>query len=331
LLTKRLALDIGSSRSRLFLEGKGLLADIPSVVALDEETNRILAVGEPAKKLLGRNSENIKIIFPVENGAVVDFKGTEAIISHLFHLTLGRFLFFRPEVLLSCPISTTQVERRTLIDATLSAGAKSAHLVEQPLCAALGAHIPISDSTGSMVINLGAGTIECVIISNGGIISKSFVKFGFSKIDKIISSYILKKRNLTIGLGTTELIKHQLSCAMPEGTNVQTFLEVNGQDIATNMPKSIKVTEEEIVPCVSKISQEIISCTRKVFENTPPELSADIIDKGIMLTGGGAKLKMLNKLIMQSCGLACHVAEHPDKCTVLGLGEILSNPDIFKL
>jgi rod shape-determining protein MreB len=313
------------------MEGKGLLADIPSVVAMDEETNRILAIGDSAKKMLGRNPENVKIIFPVENGAVVDFKGAEAIIAHLFHQTLGRFLFFRPEVLLSSPISTTQVERRTLIDAALSAGAKTAHLVEQPLSAAIGARIPIQDPTGSMILNLGAGGIECIIVSSGGIISESFVKFGFSKVDKIISSYILKRRNITIGLTTAELIKHTLACALPEGASSQKFLEVSGQDTATNMPRTIKVTEEEIAPCVSKISQEIISCTRKVFENTPPELSADVIEKGIMLTGGGAKLKMLNKLIVQSSGLACHIAEHPDKCTVLGLGEILANSDLVKL
>jgi rod shape-determining protein MreB and related proteins len=182
-----------------------------------------------------------------------------------------------------------------------------------------------------MIINLGAGTIECIIVSSGGIISQSFVKFGFSRIDKIISSYILKKRNVTIGANSAEIIKHSLTCALPEGTSSQKFLEINGQDNATNMPRSIKVTEEEIAPSVSKICQEIISCTRKVFENTLPELSADVIDKGIMLTGGGAKLKMLNKLIMQSCGLACHIAENTDKCTILGLGEILKNPDLIKL
>lgn len=223
-------------------------------------------------------------------------------------------------MLLSIPLSTTEVERRTLIDAALSAGAKSAYLIEQPLAASVGAGLPINDPTGAMVLNIGAGTIECVITSSGGIISSSFVKSGLSKVDKIIMAYLHKKRSIIIGENTAELIKH----------NQNASVEVSGQDTATAMPKTVIMTEDEILSCTTKISQEIISCTRKVFENTPPELSADIIDKGIMLTGGGAKLKFLNKLIMQSSGLACHIAQNPDKCTVLGLGEILSNPEVFK-
>lgn len=330
MLNKRLAIDIGSSFSRLFTEEKGLILEIPSIVAIHEETEKIVAVGEQAKKLVGRELPGIKAVSPIENGAVSNFKGAEAIFSELFRLSLGKFIFFRPEVIMSIPLSTTQVERRTLIDAAIQAGAKQAYLVEQPLAAAIGAKIPVSSTTGNLVLYLGAGVVECAVISSGTIVASSWQKGGMKKIDKQIGNYIAKKKNLIVGKNTLEKLKENLAFATPSEKNLGLSLEINGKDMATQMPKTIKITDEEISSSVVKFSQEIVSCIKKVFENTPAELSADIIEKGIMLIGGGAKLKNLNKLIIQSTGLACHISINPDRCTILGLGEILKNPEVFK-
>lgn len=330
MLNKRLALDLGTSMSRIILEGHGIIADEPTVVAVSQKTNKVLAIGEQAKQMIGRSGDDILAIRPLENGAISDYHTTEILIAHLFRKALGSFFLFKPEVMIATPISTTQVEKRTLIDAAISAGARQAYLIEQPLAAAIGAKISLASPTGSMMVSIGAGCEEAIVISSGGIIASSSHKFGSEKIDKTIVLYLKKKHNLVIGENTAEKIKQKLVNATLENIVENEQMEVNGQDAASGMPKTIVIKEEEISLAVSKNTQEIITCIKKVFENTPPELSADIIDKGIMLSGGGSKLKNLNKLIMQATGLSCHVAQNPELCTVLGCSQALENLEEYE-
>ncbi len=323
MLNKRLGIDLGTSRTRIYLEGKGIVVDEPTVVAVNDVNGQILAIGERAKQMLGRTPIGVSALKPMVAGAVSDYHATESLISYFLHKILGPFLFIKPDVMISTPIGTTQVEKRALVDAALSAGAKTAYLIEQPIATAIGAKIPIADTTGCMVVTIGAGITEAAVISNGGIVASGSFKTGGDRIDKAISSYLRKKHNLAVGQNTAEKIKLELynRCAS---------MGVDGQDVVTSLPKTLNITFDEISVVVEKILQEIIICIKHVFETTPPELSADIINRGIIISGGTANLKNLNKLIMQATGVSCHVAQNSDTCTALGCGIVMENIEEFE-
>lgn len=330
MLHKRLGIDLGTSRSRVYLEGRGMVLDEPTVVAGDDATGAIIAIGEKARGMLGRTPVGISSLRPLENGAVCDYHATEAILAYFLRRVLGTFLFIKPEVMIATPIATTQVERRALVDAALAAGAKTCFLIEQPLAAAIGAKIPVASACGTMVINLGAGCCEAIVISGGGIVSSGSVKTGGEKLDKLITSYLMKKHNLKVGVVTAEKIKNKLLAALPETVAALPPMEVDGQDVVSSLPKTVLVTADEISSVGTKILQEIILCIKKVFENTLPELSADILNHGIVATGGLSAMRNLNKLIMQATGVACHVAPNPDTCCVLGCGIVMENLEDFE-
>jgi rod shape-determining protein MreB len=330
MLHKRLGIDLGTSRSRVYLEGRGIVLDEPTMVAADDATGNIIAIGEKAQALLGRTPSGISSLKPLENGAICDYHATEAILAYFLRRVLGTFLFIRPEVMISTPLGTTQVERRALVDAAFTAGAKTAYLIEQPLAAAIGAKIPVASAIGSMVINLGAGCSEGIVISAGGIVSSGSIKTGGGKLDKLITSYLMKKHNLKVGEVTAEKIKNKLVAAIPDTLGNTPPMEVDGQDVVSSLPRTVLVTTDEISPVATKILQEIILCIKKVFESTPPELSADILNHGIVATGGLSSMRNLNKLIMQATGVACHVAPNPDTCCALGCGIVMENVEEFE-
>lgn len=325
LLNKRIAIDLGTSNSRVYLAGKGLVFSCPTVCALRENDGRVVAIGEAAKKLLGRAPEGIAVIRPVENGAICDWEISEKIIEFFLNQILGAWRLFKPEVMLVAPAGITQVEKRALLDAAFSAGAKNVWVIDQPVAAAIGAKISLADPAGSLIVSLGGGCSEAAILSLGAIVSYDFSKTGGDKIDQTVANYLRKKHNVTIGINTAEKIKNTIGSALPTQEKNQELLDVNTKDALSGIPKTIHVDADEITDLISKNLQEIIGLIKHVFENAPSELSSDIADKGIVITGGLAKLKNLNKFIMQTTGLACHVAMTPDTSAIAGAGYIMEN------
>lgn len=329
MLNPRLALDIGTANSRLKLEEKKISLSVPSLVAVNEETDKVVAVGESAKIMMGRSGKNITFKKPIKNGVISSIKLTEVLIGSLIAKALGPVRFFKPDIMITVPAFSTQVERRAIADAAANF-ARKIYLIDQPLAAALGAKVPIEKPSGSLVVSLGAGICESAIISLGTIVNFYGIKTGGERIDQIIISYIQKKHNLTIDHDTAEKIKIDFALAEFSGKSEVRKIEVSGQDSLLSIPKSVTITDEEINNQISKFFQEIFLCVKKVFENSSPELSSDIINKGILITGGLAKLKNLNKLISQQTGIACFVAPKPEEAAINGASLAINNLEEFE-
>lgn len=325
---KKIGIDLGTTNTLVFVPNKGIVMNEPSVVAISVFDNEVLAVGADAKEMIGRTPDTIIASRPLKDGVIADYKVTEKMISYFIRKSLGKVHFFRPEVMVSVPAGITSTEKRAVVEATLSAGAKSAYVVKEPVLAAIGAGIPINESSGHMIVNIGGGTAEVAVISLGGIVSWASVRVAGNKIDGAISDYIKKKYGLAIGEQTAEDIKIVVGRAVNH--KKEEIYELKGRDLISGLPKTIKISSIEITEAIALPLKEIIKAIKQVFYQTPPELSADIIDKGIILSGGTALLKDLDEFISKQIGVATFVAPDPLLCVVKGTGIVLDNLDVYK-
>ena len=328
MFVKKIGIDLGTCNSLVFIPDKGIVLSEPSVVAVSLDENRILAVGQEAKEMTGRTPDTIRVYRPLKDGVIADFRVTQAMISYFIKKVIPRFQFFKPELMISIPAGVTSTERRAVIEAAIGAGAKQAFVAKEPILAAIGAGIPISSCSGNLIVDIGGGTSEVAVISLGGIVTASSVRAGGDKMDSAISDFIKKKYSLAIGEKTAEEIKIKIGTALPE--KGERFLDIRGRDLIAGLPKNIKISSNEVCEAISETLQEIIQAIKQVLRITPPELSADVMDKGMVLSGGGALLKNLDKLIARSTGVPCSVAEEPIFCVAKGTGVVLENLETYK-
>lgn len=327
-MTKQIAIDLGTANTVVWLGGKGIVLNEPTVVAISVEDNRVLAVGNEAKTMLGRTPGNIAVLKPLRDGVIADYEVTEAMLRYFVQKVCGRVWLFKPEVMICTPAGVTQVERRAVLDATLSAGARVAYLIDEPLAAAIGAKIPIAQASGNMVLDMGGGASEAAVISLGGVVVYKSVRVAGNKIDEAIVSYLRRKHNILIGEQTAEEVKIKIGSATP--LTKEEILEVKGRDSLLGLPKIINVTSTEISEAIKQPLSAIIAMVKEVLEETAPELSSDIIDKGVVMTGGTSLLRNFDKLLTQELGVSCHVTEDPLFCVVRGTGIALENINLYK-
>ncbi len=323
-LTPQIGIDLGTANVLVFVRGKGIVLNEPSVVAISTKDGRVKAVGKSAYDMLGRTPETIEVIKPMANGVIADYQVTEAMLQHFIGRARGRYFnLTKPEVMICIPAGVTSVERRAVRDAALKAHAREVHLIREPLAAALGAQLPIADSSGNLIVDIGGGTTEVAIISLYGIVVSNSIRVGGNKLDETITAYIKRKYNLMIGERTAEDIKMQIGSALP--LEKELTMEVRGRDQVAGLPRTIQVRSNEITEAISEPLDAIIGAVRTVLEQTPPELASDIVDKGMIMTGGGAQLRHINELLTQVTGVPCYVADKPLQCVALGTGIALEN------
>jgi len=327
-LAKRIAIDLGTANTLVWVANEGIVANEPTVVAIGLEDNRVLAVGNEAKEMLGRTPGNISALKPLREGVIADYEVTEAMLRYFIQKVCGRVWLFKPEVMICTPAGVTQVEKRAVLDATLSAGARVAYLIEEPLAAAIGAKIPIAQPSGNMILNMGGGTSEAAVISLGGVVIHKSVRVAGNRIDEAIASYLRRKHNIIVGEQTAEEIKLKVGTALPLPKDE--IMEVKGRDSLLGLPKMITVSGNEIREAIAPTLSLIINMVKEVLEETAPELTSDIIDKGIVMTGGTSLLRGFDKLLTSELGVSCHVAEDPLVCVVRGTGIALENIDLYK-
>lgn len=302
-LSKRIGIDLGTANSLVYLAGSGIVLNEPTVVAISTDDNKVLAVGNEAKEMLGRTPGNIMASRPMKDGVIADYVITEAMLRYFIDRVLGSMRFLKPEVMVCVPAGVTSVERRAVLDATLSAGAKTAYLIDEPLAAAIGANIPIANPSGNMIVDIGGGTAEAAVICLGGVVVHSSVRVGGNKIDEAIQNYIRKKFNLIIGERAAEEIKVRIGSAiLPKELEVKK-MEVRGRDSPTGLPRTIVLSTVEITEAISDPVRKIIGAVKGVLEQTPPELASDIIDKGIVMSGGTSMLTNLDRLMTDETGV----------------------------
>lgn len=324
----KIAIDLGTCNVLVFVPKKGIILQEPSVVAITESEKKILAVGEEAKLMIGRTPDTIRVYRPLKDGVIADYRATRAMLKYFIQKAQGRFNLFKPELIISVPVGSTSTERRAVIEAAINAGAKRAFVAKEPILAAIGAGIPISASQGNLVIDIGGGTSEIAVISLGGIVTASSIRVGGDKMDSAISNYIKKKYNLAVGTQSAEEIKIKIGTAMRQ--RKEDFFEVRGRDLVLGLPRNIKISSNELVEPLRMVLLEIVQAVKQVLRHTPPELSADIMDKGMILTGGGALLRNIDRLISQSTGVPCFVADESLFCVIKGLGVVLENLSTYK-
>lgn len=388
MFTKRIGIDLGTANSVVWLAGTGVVLNEPTVVAVTIDDGRVVAVGNEAKEMLGRTPGNIMATRPMRDGVIADYKLTEAMLRFFLDRVAGRNRIFRPEVMICVPTGVTQVERRAVLDATLSAGARVAYLIEEPLAAAIGAKIPIAQASGHMIVDIGGGSTECAVISLGGVVVHKSARVAGNKIDEAIAGYVKRQYNLLIGERMSENIKITLGDAVSDGRKkvaasppiaglgsfklsedpsvypisklrgqqkdddqaglapdtgggekiafkdekqvIVQSMEVRGRDVVTGLPRMIELTRSELTTAITPTLHQVIGAVKAVLENTPPELAADIIDKGIVMAGGTSLLRNLDRLMTQLTGVVCHVAEEPMLCVVRGTGVALENIELYK-
>jgi rod shape-determining protein MreB len=328
MIVRKIGIDLGTCNTVVFVPKRGVIFREPSVVAVSIPENKILAVGQAAKEMLGRTPDTIRIYRPLKDGVIADFRVTLAMIRYFLKKTLGTFSFLKPELLIGIPAGATSTERRALIEAGLGAGAKEVFLVKEPILAALGAGIPIESCSGNMVVDIGGGTTEVAVISLGGIVNSNSIRIGGDEMDSAISEYIKKKYNLAIGEQTAEEIKIKIGTAIFEKEPLD--LEIKGRDLVSGLPRNIKITSNEVCEAISDVLAEIIQVIKRTLRETPPELSADIMEKGLVLTGGGSLLRNLPELLEKSIGIPVILAEDPMLCVAKGTGKILESLDTYK-
>lgn len=336
---KRLGIDLGTANSLVYLAGVGVVLNEPTVVAVSIDDNRVVAVGNEAKDMLGRTPGNITAMRPMKDGVIADYVVTEAMLRYFIDRVCGRSRLFKPDVMICIPAGCTQVEQRAVEDAALSAGARNVYVIYEPLAAAIGAKIPIAQASGNMIVDIGGGSTEAAVISLGGVVVHNSVRVAGNKLDEAISNYVRKKFNLLIGERTAEDVKMQIGSALKSSDvskgqekkkeEVKT-MEVRGRDSVSGLPRIITVTSDEISDAISGTLLQVIGAVKGVLEQTPPELASDIIEKGIVLSGGTSQLKNLDKLFTQVTGVPCHVVEDPLFCVVKGTGVALENIDLYK-
>ena len=325
---KRIGIDLGTTYTLVYLPKRGIVINEPSVVAVSIEDQKILDVGNEAKDMIGRTPDTIKAICPLKDGVIADYRTTEAMIRYFINKTLGGVRFFRPEVMVAVPDGISSTERRAVIEATIAAGAKAAYIIKEPVAAAIGADIPIGSSTGHMIIDIGGGTAEMAVISLGGIVASTSVRVGGNKFDAAILEYIRKKYNLAIGERTAEEIKIGIGSALFMEDKLS--MEIRGRDIVSGLPRSINVSSDDVTEAIQNELEMIVAAAKKVLQKTPAELSADIIDKGIIISGGSALLRNIDQLISRATGVPAYIADDALLCVAKGTGIALDNLDSYK-
>ena len=323
-----MGIDLGTANTLVHCKEKGIIIREPSVVAVEVDTNEVLAIGAEAKRMIGRTPGNIVAIRPMKDGVIADYEITQSMLKHFIKTAMGSKAFVRPRILVGVPSGVTEVEKRAVIDATIEAGAREAYLIEEPMAAAIGAGLPVQEATGSMVVDIGGGTCEVAVISLGGIVVSKSVRSGGDSIDAAIVRYIRKTFNLLIGDRTAETIKIEIGTAM-KVDNPPT-MDVRGRDLVTGLPKNIVVNANHICDAVEEPVSNIVDAVRNTLERTPPELSADIMDRGIVMTGGSSMLRNLDRLIYRETGMPVFVSDEALNCVVLGTGIAVENIDIYK-
>lgn len=327
-MRKKIAIDLGTANTVVWLAGEGIVANEPSVVAVSAEDNKVVAVGEDAKKMLGRTPEALIASRPMREGVIADYQVTEAMLRYFIGKVVGRVFILKPDVMVCVPAGCTQVERRAALDATLSAGAAHAFLIDEPLAAAIGAGIPVSAPSGHMIVDMGGGAAEAAVISLGGVVVHKSVRVSGNKIDEAIQNFLKKKHNLIVGDQTAEEIKLKIGSAiiLPK---IET-MEISGRDLVFGLPRTIKITSTDVTEAIRPVLMQIIGAIKGVLEDTPPELASDIIDKGIVMSGGTSLLRNFDRMITEETGVPAHVAENPLLCVVKGTGLVLENIELWK-
>ncbi len=328
MFVKRIGIDLGTAYTLVYLLKRGIIINEPSVVAVSVDDKKILSVGNEAKEMLGRTPESIIAVRPLKGGVIADYRTTEAMLRYFINKILGSFRLFRPEVMVAVPACVSSTERRAVIEATISAGAKAAYIIKEPIAAAIGADIPIGSASGHMIVDIGGGTAEMAVISLGGIVSSSSVKIGGNKFDLAIMEYIRKKYNLAIGEKTAEEIKIKIGSAL--FLSEKLTMSVRGMDNVGGLPRKVKVESDDVTEALQSNLESIVVTVKKVLSNTSPELAADIIDKGIVLSGGSAQLRNIDKLLSRVIGVPVYIADEPNLCVAKGTGIALENLDSYK-
>ncbi len=324
----KIGIDLGTANTLVHFPKKGIVINEPTVVAISLEDNRVLAVGQEAKEMLGRTPETIVASRPMKDGVIADYRVTEAMLRYFINKALGKVRFFRPEVMISVPGGITSTERRAVIDAAVAAGAKSAFVIKETVAAAIGAGIPISSASGNLIIDMGGGTTDVAVLSLGGIVNSTSVRCAGNKLDAAIIEYVRKKHGLAIGDRTAEDIKITIgsALALPE----EEVMEIKGRDNISGLPKTVTLSTNEVVEAIQEELKEMVRAVKTVLQDTPPELASDIIDKGMIMTGGTAQLRNLDHYISQAVGVPCYVAEEPLLCVAKGTGVALDHLDSYK-
>lgn len=326
--SKDMGIDLGTANTLVYIKGKGIVVREPSVVAIQTDTKQVLAVGEEAKRMIGRTPGNIVAIRPLKDGVIADFDITQNMLKYFIkRATSGRSLFL-PRVVICVPSGVTEVEKRAVEEAAIHAGAKEAYLIEEPMAAAIGAGLPVQEPTGSMIVDIGGGTTEVAIISLGGIVTSKSIRVGGDELDESIVNYIKKEYSLMIGERTAEEVK--ISIGTADENNKERKMNIRGRDLVTGLPKVIEISSKEVYEAMKDQIFAILDAIKSTLEKTPPELAADIMEQGIMLTGGGALLEGLNKLIAKETGMPVNVAENPLDCVALGTGKALESIEVFR-
>lgn len=328
LFVTKIGIDLGTANTLVFIPGKGVVLNEPSVVAVNQQDNRIMAVGLEAKQMIGRTPDNIVAYRPMKDGVIADYRVTEAMVRYYMGKALGKWNILKPDVMVSVPAGVSSTERRAVIEATIKAGAKNVYVVKEPILAAIGAGIPIYEARGHMVVDIGGGTTDVAVISLGGIVASTSVKCAGNKIDHAIADHIKKTFNLAIGDRTAEEIKVRIGSAVPMEDEL--LLTIKGRDYITGLPRTAQVTTNEIVKAIDKELREIVRAIKDVLQETPPELSADIIDQGIIMTGGSSQLRNFPELVERRTGVKAVLAEEALYCVVKGTGIALEHLDTYK-
>jgi rod shape-determining protein MreB len=325
---KKIGIDLGTTTVLVYAPKRGIIMNEPSVVAISTIDKKILAVGKEAKEMLGRTPDTIVAVRPLKEGVIADYKTTEAMLRYFINKAVGGVRVFRPEVMVAVPGGITSVERRAVIDATIAAGARAAYIIKEPVVAAIGADIPIGSPSGHMIIDIGGGTAEMAVISLGGIVASDSVRIGGNKLDAAITEHVRRKYGMTIGERTAEEIKITIGSALYLDEKLS--MESKGRDMITGLPRTITVTSDDVTDAIQNELEELIAATKEVLRRTPPELSADVMEKGMILSGGSSQLRNLDRLLAKATGVPAYVADEPQLCVVKGTGIALENLESYK-
>lgn len=328
-LGRDIGIDLGTANTLVYVRGRGIVINEPSVVAIDRDTKQIFAVGNKAKEMVGRTPGNIIAIRPLKDGVIADFDMTERLLKDFISKATRRSGWLRPRVVVAVPSGVTEVEKRAVIDATLSAGAKDARVIEEPMAAAIGSGLPVQEPTGNMIVDIGGGTTEVAVISLGGIVSHRSIRVAGDEMDEAIIQHIRRNYNLLIGERTAEQIKAEIGSAMATD-DPELTMEVRGRDLVTGLPKTVTVTSSEVREALEEPVHAILEAVKVTLEKTPPELAADIMDRGIVLAGGGSLLRSLDRLLVEETGMPVHIAEQPLTAVVMGTGIALEHFDLLQ-
>ncbi len=328
MFVRKIGIDLGTANTLVFVPQRGVVVNEPSVVAVSTDDNRILAVGNEAREMIGRTPETIIAYRPLKDGVIADYRVTEAMLRYFIDKTVGRIRLVKPEVMISVPASVTSTEKRAVIEAATKAGAKAAYVVKEPVLAAIGANIPINEPAGHMVVDIGGGTADIAVISLGGIVASNSVKVAGNKLDQAIAEYIKKRYNLAIGDRTAEDIKIKIGSATPLEEDLS--MTIKGRDLLTGLPRTIAIYSSEITEAIAETLMDIIQAIKQVLHDTPPELAADIMERGITMSGGTSLLRNIDQLVYQETGVPAKIADDPLLCVAKGTGIALEHLEVYK-